>query len=136
MMSGWANETPSLRFEADDLASLELMLTPSPRNRFVRRLNICSYLEFLYSAHPQMSKRSRLCSAQGRYPRGDSARPQFATDRLAVRGIVGTGRRNAGWRHVETHHDAFEFGARGRIELHHERIVTRDDVALVRRKFQ
>jgi hypothetical protein len=48
--------------------------------------------------------------------------------------MVGAARRDAGWRHIQAHRNAFEFRAGGRIELHDQRIVPRDDVALVRRK--
>ena len=48
--------------------------------------------------------------------------------------IICAARRDAGWRHVEAHRNAFKFRAGGRIELHHQRIVPRDDVVLVRRK--
>src|SRR5580704_5580580 len=50
--------------------------------------------------------------------------------------IIGAVRRDAGWRHVQTHGDALEFGAWGRIELHNQRIVIRDDVALVMREVE
>ncbi len=50
--------------------------------------------------------------------------------------IVRAARRNAGWRYVQAHRNAFELRAGGRIELHNQRIVPRDDVALVRRKFE
>src|SRR5258705_7126836 len=51
-----------------------------------------------------------------------------------VERIVCAARRNAGWRHVQAHRNTFEFRAGGRIELHNQRIVPWDDVALVRRK--
>jgi hypothetical protein len=51
-----------------------------------------------------------------------------------VERIVCAARRNAGWRHVQAQRNTFEFRAGRRIELHDQRIVPRDDVALVRRK--
>jgi hypothetical protein len=48
--------------------------------------------------------------------------------------IVCAARRSAEWRRVQAHRNTVEFRAGRRIELHNQRIVPRDDVALVRRK--
>src|ERR1700754_5161471 len=42
--------------------------------------------------------------------------------------------RNARWRHVEAHRNPLQFRTRRGIKLHHERIVTWNDMALVRCK--
>ena len=53
---------------------------------------------------------------------------------LVTRRVAGTTRRTPRWRHVEAHGDALQLRAWRRIERHHQRVMTGDDVALVRRK--
>src|SRR5215211_6596902 len=53
---------------------------------------------------------------------------------LMPRKIIGANGRNARWRHVKSHRDAFQLPARSRIKLHNERIMPWNDMALVRRK--
>ena len=53
---------------------------------------------------------------------------------LVPRQIIGANGRGPRWRHVEADGNALQFRTRSRIKLHDERIMARNDVALVRRQ--
>ena len=59
-----------------------------------------------------------------------------ASQSLVPRQIIRANGRGARRRHVEAHRNAFQLRARRRIKLHHQRIMPRHDMALVRRQRQ
>src|SRR5438105_1800488 len=50
------------------------------------------------------------------------------------RKVIGANGRSARWRHVKPHRDALQLPAWSRIKLHNERIMSWNDMALVRRQ--
>ena len=56
--------------------------------------------------------------------------------RLMPRQIIAADRRGARWRHVNANSDALQLRARSRIKLHNKRIMSGNDMALVRRQCQ